>query len=74
MKAADFAEYIQDRLGQASDVAFTACGPVHTVALVGGAGGDYLHEAYTCGVAAYLTGELRHHERMDCLLYTSRCV
>ena len=65
MKAADFAEYIQDRLGQASDVAFTACGPVHTVALVGGAGGDYLHEASTCGVDAYLTGELRHHEWME---------
>ncbi len=36
--------------------------PVRTVALVGGAGGDYIME---CEADAYLTGELKHHEWLE---------
>ncbi len=36
--------------------------PVRTVALVGGAGGDYITE---CEADAYLTGELKHHEWLE---------
>ena len=34
------------------------------VAVIGGAGGDYLQAAALCGADTYLTGELRHHEWM----------
>lgn len=64
MEPAAFAGYVRERLGVHSDIAFTRRGPVRTVAVIGGAGGDYLQAAALNGVDAYLTGELRHHEWM----------
>lgn len=64
MEPAAFGGYIREKLGPRSSVAFTERTPVRTVALVGGAGGDYLQTASLCGADAYLTGELRHHEWM----------
>lgn len=64
MEPAAFAGYVRERLGLRSDIAFTKHDPVRTVAVIGGAGGDYLQAAALCGADAYLTGELRHHEWM----------
>ena len=64
MEPAVFAGYVRERLGLHSDIAFTEHGPVRTVAVIGGAGGDYLQAAALCGADTYLTGELRHHEWM----------
>jgi dinuclear metal center YbgI/SA1388 family protein len=35
--------------------------PIRTVAVCGGAGGDYLDHALAAGVDAYVTADLRHH-------------
>ena len=64
MEPSVFAGYVRERLGSRSDIAFTKHDTVRSVAVVGGAGGDYLQTASLCGADAYLTGELRHHEWM----------
>ncbi|MDR1778400.1 MAG: Nif3-like dinuclear metal center hexameric protein [Clostridiales Family XIII bacterium] len=35
---------------------------IHTVAICGGAGGDFMAEAYKAGADLYITGDVRHHE------------
>lgn len=62
--AADFAALVKERLG-APQVAFTDGGrPIHRVAVVSGAGGDYLDAAME-QADALLTGEMKHHQWME---------
>lgn len=57
----EFAELVKQTLG--AGVQFKNGGkPVRTIALVGGAGGDFVA---ACEADAYLTGELKHHEWLD---------
>lgn len=64
MEPAALAMYIKEKLGEKSDVAYTAKQAVRTLAVVGGSGGDYLDAAVLCGADGYLTGEMKHHEWM----------
>ena len=38
---------------------------VRRVAVLGGAGGDFAHQALRCGADVYLTGEIAHHKAWD---------
>ncbi len=58
MTAESFAAMVADRLGTAVQLR-AGTNAVKTVALVGGAGGDFVTET---DADAYLTGELKHHE------------
>ncbi len=52
---------VADRLSTGVQVA--DCGKtIDTVALCGGAGGDFLHAVAESGCDAYITGEAKHHE------------
>ncbi len=39
--------------------------PIKKVALCGGAGADFMHDAAKAGCDAYITGEAKHHEFLD---------
>ena len=39
--------------------------PIRKVAVLGGAGGDYLHPAAAAGADALVTGEAKHHEYLE---------
>ncbi len=56
-----FAKAVGDVLGTSVQVR-VGDKPIRTVALVGGAGGDYVADAQA---DAYLTGELKHHEWLE---------
>lgn len=64
MTAAEFAAHTKACLGETADVAFVGENMVHTVAMVGGAGSDYITDALKAGADAYVTGEVKHHEWM----------
>ncbi len=64
MNPADFAVYVKEKLGITADVAYVGENPVKTVALIGGAGSDYIADAVKAGADAYVTGEVKHHEWM----------
>lgn len=58
------AAYAGEKLGSAG-VKFTSCkGPVTTVAVCGGSGGDYLLAAREAGAQALIVGESKHHHRL----------
>lgn len=61
MMPMDFVQKVKESLS--ASVQFKAgTVPICTVALVGGAGGDFAAE---CEADAYLTGEIKHHEWLD---------
>lgn len=57
----DFARMVGDTLHTSVQLR-TGNKPVRTIALVGGAGGDYIAE---CEADAYVTGEIKHHEWLE---------
>ena len=60
----EFAQLCADRLG--ADVRWNRGGrPIRRVAVLGGAGGDYLYPAAAAGADALVTGEAKHHEYLD---------
>lgn len=61
MTPSEFAKLVAVRLGTAVQL-HEGTVPVKTVALVGGAGGDYACETTA---DAYLTGEMKHHEWLE---------
>lgn len=62
MTSAQLAVYIKKALN-APVVRFTeGARPIRTLAVMGGAGGEYFAQAAADGVDAYLTGEVKHHE------------
>lgn len=64
MTPAEFAAYTKEKLGVTADVAYVGENAVRTVALVGGAGSDYIAAAVKAGADGYVTGEVKHHEWM----------
>ncbi len=42
-----------------------ASGNIKKVAVMGGAGSDYMHEAFSLGADAYITGEVKHNFALD---------
>ncbi len=42
-----------------------ASGKIKTVAVMGGSGSDYMHEAFSLGADAYITGEVKHNFALD---------
>ena len=69
--ALEFAKTVKERLscGQAEREAHVVICPagkkVKKVGLVGGGGGDDIRVAAAAGADTYLTGELKHHERLS---------
>lgn len=62
VSAQAFANHVKTALGTA--VQWKAGeGSIRSVALVGGAGGDFVA---SCEADAFLTGEIKHHEWLDC--------
>lgn len=62
--AEDFARYCAVRLGNC--VKFADSGKaVCNVAVCGGAGGDYVCDAFAAGCDTFVTGEAKHHEYLD---------
>ena len=60
----EFARLCAERLG--AGVRWNRGGrPVRRVAVLGGAGGDYLYPAAAAGADALVTGEAKHHEYLD---------
>ena len=58
------AELCADKLSTCVSVA--DCGKtIRKVALCGGAGADFMHEAAKAGCDAYITGEAKHHEFLE---------
>jgi dinuclear metal center YbgI/SA1388 family protein len=59
------ATLVKNKLGLSSILtAGLTRGPVNTVAVCAGAGGDLLDDAITKSADAYVTGELRHHDAL----------
>ena len=64
--AAAFAAHVAAALGAPVMLA-DAERPVHTVAVVGGSGGDFAQAAREAGADCLVTGEAAHHEGLDSL-------
>ncbi|MFV0413592.1 MAG: Nif3-like dinuclear metal center hexameric protein [Oscillospiraceae bacterium] len=60
----EFAAFCAGRLGAHVQLA-SAGGPVHRVAVIGGAGADYWPMAKQAGASCLLTGEAGHHDGLD---------
>ena len=61
----EFAQLVKTRLG-ADRIMYKAGNmPIKKVCICSGAGGDYMGSAAECGAQAYLTGELKHHEKLE---------
>lgn len=65
MPFADFADFVKSALSAPFLQTADPGRPVRRVALVGGAGKDYLPEAVAAGADVYLTGEMGHHAMLD---------
>ncbi len=63
LSSSAFAALVGERLGTAVQW-HEGTAPVKTVALCGGAGGDFVRDA-AVAADAYLTGEMKHHEWLD---------
>lgn len=61
-----FVELVKEKLG--CEHLNYACntGKVHRLALVGGGGGSYIHNAARAGADTYLSGEIGYHNLTDC--------
>lgn len=60
-----FGAQIKEALGLSALRYTPASCMVRTVAVVGGAGGEYVGAAADCGADAFVTGEVRHHEAVE---------
>lgn len=60
-----FGAQIKEALGLSALRYTPANRMVRTVAVVGGAGGEYAGAAADCGADAFVTGEVRHHEAIE---------
>ena len=62
--AKDFARFCSETLG--NSVKFSDGGKkVNKVAVCGGAGGEYIYDAFSAGCDTFVTGEAKHHEYLD---------
>jgi len=61
---ASFAERIKEATGVPSVTAYV-CRPIHTVAVVGGGGGDLISDAKRCGADTLVTGECSYNRSLD---------
>ena len=62
--ASDFASFVAQKLGNGAEV-YDSGRMVHKVAVCGGAGGEYIPEAFSAGCDTFVTGEAKHHERLE---------
>lgn len=62
-----FAAFAEAALGGPIRVYGDGDMPVHRIAVLGGAGEDYVREALAAGADAYLTGEMAYHKGLDAL-------
>ena len=62
--AADFASFVAEKLGNGAEV-YNSGRIVNKVAVCGGAGGEYIPEAFYAGCDTFVTGEAKHHERLE---------
>lgn len=62
--AEEFASFAAHKLGNGAQV-FDSGRMVHKVAVCGGAGGEYIPEAWGAGCDTFVTGEAKHHERLE---------
>ncbi len=60
----EFAEYISEKLDTCVSYA-DGSKKIETVAVCGGAAGEYLYDAAKAGIDAFVTGEVHHHEYLD---------
>lgn len=67
MTAEDFGKEIKKALGLSALRYVKTDKPIHTVAIVSGAGGEYALDAAACGADAFVTGEVKHHEAIAAL-------
>ena len=66
LSADDFANIIKQKLG--GNVKYADAGKlIKTVALCSGSGSDFLYDAMSCQVDAYVSGEIKHHLYFDAL-------
>ena len=62
--ADEFATYVGGKLDTV--VSYADAGkPISSVAVCGGAAGEYLYDAAKAGIDAFVTGEVHHHEYLD---------
>ena len=59
-----FASFVADILGNGAEV-YDSGRMVKKVAVCGGAGGEYIPEAFAAGCDTFITGEAKHHERLE---------
>lgn len=70
---------VEDRLQTRARVYTAQDKDIKTVAVLGGAGGDFFTEAIELGADAYITGEVRHHDALAacaqglCLIEAGHC-
>lgn len=62
--ATEFASFVAKTLGEPGHC-HDAGKKVRKVAVCGGAGGEYIPEAYNAGCDTFVTGEAKHHEFLD---------
>ncbi len=62
--AEEFASFIVKVLGNGAQV-YDSGRKVGKVAVCGGAGGEYIPEAFSAGCDTFVTGEAKHHERLE---------
>ncbi len=63
LSADEFLSFTSNQLG--ASFATHANNKIKTVAVLGGSGGDFMHEAFSLGADAYITGEAQHHFALD---------
>jgi dinuclear metal center YbgI/SA1388 family protein len=62
--AKELAEHVKKSLNAGNVSYIEGKSPIEKVAVVGGAGGDYIAEAKQAGCDALITGEVKHHEML----------
>lgn len=62
--AKDFAEFVCKKLNNSAKLCNSGK-KISKVAVCGGAGGEYLHEASSAGCDTFVTGEAKHHEYLE---------
>ena len=62
--AEEFASFVAHKLGNGAEV-YDSGRMVQNVAVCGGAGGEYIPEAWGAGCDTFVTGEAKHHERLE---------
>jgi putative NIF3 family GTP cyclohydrolase 1 type 2 len=66
MRAEELRAYLAERLGNPHVRLYGKPGAlIRSLMVVGGSGGDYLHEARAAHADALLTGEVRHHHTWE---------